>query len=416
MVLASQMTRSDVSGSGGGRSGGSAKTWMWIAIVGVVVAAGTGLGWGYSKGWIGGPSSATAQVTADDQPLPIVDPSLAVSKPAAISAAATPAPTTLVMGAPKPAAVTTLAQASTPAPGAPLPGATPSKPGTSATPATGATRPGGPAATSPAATQPATPRVAVNDFSEPLSQGLKLIESGQLVAGRARLTTLLFSAEDELKPAEAQTIRDTLNSVNKELFFSPKVVPGDPLAETYEIQQGDFLSKLAPRYRVTHQLIEEINQIDSRRLFVGRKIKMVRGPLHAVVRKKKFMMDVYGNTTSGEPVLVRSFQAGLGEANSTPVGSFIVKNKVPNPGWANPRTGEAFKPDDPKNPIGEYWLGLEGADEASKKFTSYGIHGTIEPDSVGRQMSMGCVRLRDTDIALVYKLLTERGSTVLIRD
>jgi lipoprotein-anchoring transpeptidase ErfK/SrfK len=55
-----------------------------------------------------------------------------------------------------------------------------------------------------------------------------------------------------------------------------------------------------------------------------------------------------------------------------------------------------------------------GVDEASKKFEGYGIHGTIEPQSIGREMSMGCVRLGAEDVALVYELLMPRVSVVKI--
>jgi lipoprotein-anchoring transpeptidase ErfK/SrfK len=69
---------------------------------------------------------------------------------------------------------------------------------------------------------------------------------------------------------------------------------------------------------------------------------------------------------------------------------------------------------DPKNPIGKYWLALEGADDRTRGLSGYGIHGTIEPDSIGKQASMGCVRLRDDDIALVYQLLVEGESLVTV--
>ncbi|NBQ16677.1 MAG: L,D-transpeptidase, partial [Proteobacteria bacterium] len=44
----------------------------------------------------------------------------------------------------------------------------------------------------------------------------------------------------------------------------------------------------------------------------------------------------------------------------------------------------------------------------------YGIHGTTEPQSIGKQMSMGCVRLGDADVEAVYELIGEQ-STIVIR-
>ena len=124
----------------------------------------------------------------------------------------------------------------------------------------------------------------------------------------------------------------------------------------------------------------------------------------------------HGAPGDGQRIFVRSFDVGHGEGNSTPVGLWLVESgrKLIDPPWTNPRTGKMFAADDPMNPIGEYWIGLEGTDERTKGKRGYGIHGTLEPESIGRQASMGCVRLAADDIALVYKLLVERHSTVRI--
>ncbi|MBZ0171525.1 MAG: L,D-transpeptidase, partial [Phycisphaerales bacterium] len=61
-----------------------------------------------------------------------------------------------------------------------------------------------------------------------------------------------------------------------------------------------------------------------------------------------------------------------------------------------------------------FWIGLDGLGDAVA-YAGYGLHGTIEPDSIGRQRSMGCVRLRPDDIALIYECLSEGESLVQIR-
>jgi lipoprotein-anchoring transpeptidase ErfK/SrfK len=73
-------------------------------------------------------------------------------------------------------------------------------------------------------------------------------------------------------------------------------------------------------------------------------------------------------------------------------------------------------PDDPKNPLGPYWLGLEGTDGLAVGQRSYGIHGTIDPDSIGKMSSMGCIRLHNQDVEVVYKLLIPGKSTVVVKD
>jgi lipoprotein-anchoring transpeptidase ErfK/SrfK len=44
--------------------------------------------------------------------------------------------------------------------------------------------------------------------------------------------------------------------------------------------------------------------------------------------------------------------------------------------------------------------------------TNYGIHSTNDPASIGKEGSLGCIRLNDVDIELVFSLLYEKWSTV----
>src|SRR5690606_24586167 len=150
------------------------------------------------------------------------------------------------------------------------------------------------------------------------------------------------------------------------------------------------------------------------RIQVGQKLKMIKGPFHAMVVKSAFRIDMYLEGADGRPVYITSFSVGLGESGSTPHGLFRVGVKLENPGWTNPRTSQTYGPDDAGNPIGDYWIALEGIEEATKNLKSYGVHGTIEPHTIGTEASMGCVRLRDKDVEMVFKLLQSGVSTVRI--
>ncbi|MDP7071232.1 MAG: hypothetical protein QF561_07800, partial [Phycisphaerales bacterium] len=97
------------------------------------------------------------------------------------------------------------------------------------------------------------------------------------------------------------------------------------------------------------------------RIRAGQRIKVVQGPFHAEVDKKAHRIDIW--LGEGEDaVFIRSLPVGLGEFDSTPGGTFRVRRggKMVNPSWTNPRTGERFAAADPNNPIGEFWIGLDG--------------------------------------------------------
>jgi hypothetical protein len=90
-------------------------------------------------------------------------------------------------------------------------------------------------------------------------------------------------------------------------------------------------------------------------------------------------------------VVQRGFRVGIGAMLSqTPTGDFTIVNKQANPGGA----------------YGAYWMGL------SKPH--YGIHGTNNPASIGKQVSLGCIRMYNEDV-LELKDLVPVGTRVTIR-
>lgn len=257
---------------------------------------------------------------------------------------------------------------------------------------------------------------SINQSPAELRHGMNLIADGDFVEGRQVLSRLLFDRQRPLSAADRHAVRETLTSINQKLIFSPDIVQNDPVALRYRVQRGDRLIRIAPQYKLTYQFIERINNISANHLQADQNIKLIRGPFHARVIKHEYLMDVYVNNPQGQPVYVCSFPVGLGEEDSTPEGKWVVEpgRKVQNPSWRNPRTGEFFAANDPTNPIGKYWIALKGAEDRTQGLQGYGIHGTIEPDSVGQQMSMGCIRLRDGDIDLLYMMLVEDESMVEI--
>jgi lipoprotein-anchoring transpeptidase ErfK/SrfK len=263
-----------------------------------------------------------------------------------------------------------------------------------------------------------TPTASTSAVQSLVSEGDRLVASGKLVEARAVYSRALL--HPEAASADKAALRTKLTTINDDLVFSTKVTPGDPLVESYKVVSGDSLVRIRRNQElaVDWRFIQRVNRMaNPNALKVGQTLKLVRGPFHAVVNKSEYRMDVFTGAPD-EPdrwIYIRSYRVGLGEGNSTPVGTYTVKrnSKLVNPHWVNPRTGEKFDANDPKNPIGEYWIGWQGVG-ASAVNTGYGIHGTIEPDSIGQQRSMGCVRLGSEDVAQVYEMLVEEVSVVKV--
>jgi lipoprotein-anchoring transpeptidase ErfK/SrfK len=71
------------------------------------------------------------------------------------------------------------------------------------------------------------------------------------------------------------------------------------------------------------------------------------------------------------------------------------------------KDGAAVPPGSPENILGTRWMGL------SKE--GYGIHGTTEPGSLGKQATAGCVRMLNAEVEELYGILPE-GTEVTIID
>lgn len=96
-----------------------------------------------------------------------------------------------------------------------------------------------------------------------------------------------------------------------------------------------------------------------------------------------------------------SFPIAVGrEGRETPVGQFRVEEMVENPDFLKMASGVVIKriPPGPTNPLGERWIGFAHGDG-----WTIGIHGTPNPELLGRAVSNGCVRMRNADVISVYE-------------
>ena len=389
MTLPSQSPRSHSPISSGARNAQGMRS-LFIAVAAI------GLG-GAAAGWFLTHKSESPEVKSETAAA-ITDP---LNADEATAATATDA-TTIVVNA----------NTATTTPTAPLGTATTTAVTTAQSAVTGAATAGiagtpGTPATTPAAT--------LGNASQRIQQANAMIASDPIRA-RAELTRLLDS--NALSATERMQAYAGINNLASALFFSPNIVPGDISSQSYVVKKGDSFARITNREKlaIDWRFIQRINQIASEKaLRADMRLKLAHGPFDGEVIKADYRFNIYAGTGS-ERVMVASFPCGVGTNDSTPVGTFKVRtgSKLIDPEWSNPRTGEKFKSNDPKNPIGERWIGLQGTTPETAKFTGYGIHGTVEPQSIGKQMSMGCVRLGDAEVQVVYELIGE-SSTIVIR-
>jgi len=97
---------------------------------------------------------------------------------------------------------------------------------------------------------------------------------------------------------------------------------------------------------------------------------------------------------------VQTYPIGIGDEGwETPLGTFSIVEKRPNPTWYIPASlqaeyGMASMPPGPDNPLGDFMMKFSAG--------AYGVHGTSMPWGVGRLVSHGCVRCYPEHISLLY--------------
>ncbi|MFS1519319.1 L,D-transpeptidase family protein [Bacillus sp. SCS-151] len=84
-----------------------------------------------------------------------------------------------------------------------------------------------------------------------------------------------------------------------------------------------------------------------------------------------------------------------GENLSTPSGIFEIITKFVEPSY----TAKNIPGGDPSNPLGSRWLGLSVPGTTGR---TYGIHGTINPGSIGEYVTQGCIRMENEKIEWLF--------------
>lgn len=124
-----------------------------------------------------------------------------------------------------------------------------------------------------------------------------------------------------------------------------------------------------------------------------------------VIEKSANLLRLYENGK-----LLKTYRVATGRDPSlTPEGTFSIVNKIPQPSWTSPETGETIPGGSPRNPLGSRWLGLSIGGGSR-----YGIHGTNQPSSIGQHISLGCVRMHNRDVEELARLVPI-GTPVVIQ-
>jgi len=279
-----------------------------------------------------------------------------------------------------------------------------------------------PTATPPAvepAAEPVQPQSAQANVetNELVARGLAASAGGRHIQARTLLSEAFFAGG--LSPEQEAKIVPEMERLFNETILSPRIFDGDEYVEQCIPMPGQTLAGSrgiveSKCLYVPANFIVMVNRMGSgQNMQAGKSIKLVKGPFVARVYKSRLAMDLYLQPEGRPPLFARRLPVGLGKDGATPSGRWrlIAGGKTERKPWT-PTAGSNLPPapipwGHPDYALGfkGMWIGLAGLDADNQHITDFGIHSTSDQDSIGGETSLGCVRMKDADIELVFNML-----------
>ena len=222
-----------------------------------------------------------------------------------------------------------------------------------------------------------------------------LYKKGEFFKAREIYQNILSSPDVGQIPRKK--VKQKLESINMTILFS-RIKSDDSV--TYTVKPGDSLYKIAQKHNTTIELLQKVNGIRGSIIHPGEELKIIKGTFSVFVDKSENILVLRLNDTD-----LKTYDVATGKDNSTPVGTFVIENKLVDPTWYN--EGAVVPPESPENILGTRWMGFD--------LRGYGIHGTTIPESIGTQSTAGCIRMLNREVEELYSLVPV-GTKVIVVD
>ena len=268
--------------------------------------------------------------------------------------------------------------------------------------------------TLPVAKEP-TPHVAdaaQTDDAAVEARALAALDAGDCASAARQLSSALMGefAKPVQDRARIARVAGALRRAQAGHRWSAKGVW--PSFET-KVQSGDSLIAIRKRVLAAHPdmllctgQIARVNALKSATAIRPEDVLRIPTDRAAVIVDLSAMWVLY--TLGGE--VAEAWEVGVGKDGSdTKAGLYSIGLKQQNPMWT-PVGREPVPFGDPTNPLGTRWL----AWHSDGRSTSLGFHGTNDPSGIGRQVSEGCIRMRNEDVEVLFEILPQ-GAEVRVQ-
>lgn len=193
---------------------------------------------------------------------------------------------------------------------------------------------------------------------------------------------------------------EKLNTINMRLLCSPRPLP---FTTHHEVKPGEYLSTIANKYKSSVESIKRINALSSDTIRPGTRLKVDLSSYVIDVDisdKTLTLFRVFEGTTN----FVKRYPVGTGKHDNTPRGNFKIIVKEKEPTWYKPGAGKIPFGDE-ENLLGTRWIGID--------CPGFGIHGTWEPETVGKASSAGCVRMINSDVEELFDIVGTKDPVII---
>lgn len=176
-------------------------------------------------------------------------------------------------------------------------------------------------------------------------------------------------------------------------------------ASSCRVAPGDNLSRIARRLKVTVDSLIYLNRLRRADLIrAGQTLKYMPGTFSVRISKESRLLKLLHDGK-----LFKVYEIGVGRQGRTPLGRFTVGEKLKTPVWY-PGDGREVRPGDADNQLGTRYIALNNHENRP---TGYGIHGSRDEETVGKSLSHGCIRMKNSDAEELYMFLPI-GAEILI--
>lgn len=202
------------------------------------------------------------------------------------------------------------------------------------------------------------------------------------------------------------SLEEKLGKLNVEMIRLPW-----PMAEKqeYVVQTNDAIKFIARKFGTTVEMIVKGNELKRPDIIrPGQRLKVFAGKMEVVVSKSRHDLLLSSNGR-----FFKRYPVSTGRYEKTPVGSFVISDRIPEPPWHRD-DGKIIPFGDKENILGTRWMAIK-ATGSTPELKGYGIHGTWDNTSIGKSESAGCIRLRNEDVEELFEMVPV-GTTVVIEE